>query len=249
MDERELRFDREKHVCYSKAMKQVIRTHLRQHYGEAEAEELWEQIQRQYVAFLEEQPYLGGAKCTHNGAGGTYDCIAVFAYYEVLPDKPTLEELYEMLNAVLLPPFRRLGRLVHLSHPLLLRICQKAFVNVAARDRKLAEQCPTGYLMEVEPYDPGLGIRYRFRRCPIAEFAKAHGYLHLMPAFCNGDYPAMEALHAGLIREFTCANGPYCDYWIVGENSSFLQENPRITDETGYFRNISQENCAANKKI
>lgn len=26
-------------------------------------------------------------------------------------------------------------------------------------------------------------------------------------AICNGDYPAMELLHAGLIRKTTCANG------------------------------------------
>lgn len=53
------------------------------HYSEEEAKELWERIQLKYVEFLKDLPYLGGKKWVHNGAGGTYDCIAIFAYYEV----------------------------------------------------------------------------------------------------------------------------------------------------------------------
>ena len=75
--------------------------------------------------------------------------------------------------------------------------------------------------MQTEPFDPKTGIHYRFEQCPIAEFAKAHDLLEIMPAICNGDYPAMELLHAGLIRTTTCANGNVCDYWIVGDKSPY----------------------------
>jgi hypothetical protein len=78
---------------------------------------------------------------------------------------------------------------------------------------------PTGYIMKVEPYDKTVGSRYTFKRCPIAEFAKEHGYLDIMPAFCNSDYPAMEMIHAHLIRRHACANAVICDYWIVGDRS------------------------------
>ena len=52
------------------------------------------------MAFLKDIPYLGGKKNTHNGVGGTYDCIMLFAYYEVLAPKPSINELYEMNVAV-----------------------------------------------------------------------------------------------------------------------------------------------------
>ena len=237
MDEKELQFDRKTHVCYSKEIKAVIQARLRLRYPEQEADALWEKLQLKYVEFLSDLPYLGGAKCTHNGPAGTYDCIAMFAYYEVLDPKPGLEEMEEMLNAVLLPPFRRLGKLASLDHRATLWIAGHIFPRVAKRDKKLEAVCPTGYIMDVEPYDPDTGVHYKFHRCPIAEFARAHGYTHIMSAFCNGDYPAMEALHAGLIRQYTCANHDYCDYWIVGESSPWLKKYPVIRDENGYLRN------------
>ncbi len=52
--------------------------------------------------------------------------------------------------------------------------------------------------MTVRPFDKDKGIYYEFTSCPIADFAKAHGYLGLMPAFCNPDYPMIKAMHGGL---------------------------------------------------
>ena len=69
-----------------------------------------------YTEYLQTLPYLGGAKDNHNAPGGTYDCIALFAYYEVLDRKPSIQEIYEMNNAILLPPFRKLGKLFNINH-------------------------------------------------------------------------------------------------------------------------------------
>lgn len=237
MNEKDLNFDRKKHVCYSKKVKKVIQEHLRMHYPADEADELWEKIQLQYVEFLKDLPYLGGKKCTHNGVGGTYDCIAIFAYYEVQEKKPLIDELYEMNNKTFLPSFEILGKVVNANNPFILRLMNGAFVSTAKKDNQKSEEIPNGYIMKVAPYDKEKGIHYQFDRCPIAEFAKVHNYLDLMPAFCNGDYPAMELMHAGLIRKHTCANSNICDYWIVGDESPYLKEHPKKTDEKGYWFN------------
>lgn len=237
MNENELNFDRKKHVCYSKKVKQIILDHLLMHYTPEKADKLFEKIQFQYVEFLKDLPYLGGKKCTHNGTGGTYDCIALFAYYEVQEKKPSIEELYEMNNNTFLPAFKIIGKLVNANNSFLLRLMNLAFVATANKDSKKIEERPIGYIMNVETYDKEKGIHYQFSRCPIAEFAKKHNYLHLMPAFCNGDYPAMKLMHAGLIRKHTCANSDICDYWIVGDKSPILSEHPIKTDDEGYFYN------------
>lgn len=240
MDEKSLNFDRKKHVCYSDKVKAVIQEHLHMHYSKEKAEELWERIQLQYVEFLRDLPYLGGKKCSHNGTGGTYDCIAIFAYYEVQEEKPSVDELYEMNNQTFLPAFEKLGRLVNGNNRFVLRLMNMVFKAAARKDRRQEKECVSGYIMRVEPYDEKKGIRYRFDRCPIAEFAKAHGYVDLMPAFCNGDYPAMALLHAGLIRRYTCANGDVCDYRILGDESPCLKEHPKKTDEKGFWYNEVQ---------
>lgn len=237
MKEKDLVFDRNKHVCYSQRIKKIIQEHLHMHYSSEEADELWEKVQLQYISFLQDLPYLGGKKCTHNGTGGTYDCIAILAYYEVQEKKPSIDELYEMNNKAFLPSFKALGKIMNANHPLLLKLMHKVFIAAAKKDEKIAAESPTGYIMRVEPFDKETGIHYRFDRCPFAEFAKAHGYLDLMPAFCNGDYPAMSLLRAGLIRRHTCANGSECDYWIVGDQSPWLKAHPQKTDEKGYWYN------------
>ncbi len=43
-----------------------------------------ERVQKQYAGFLSDwRTDLGGSKNFHNGAGGTYDCIAIMSYYTV----------------------------------------------------------------------------------------------------------------------------------------------------------------------
>lgn len=232
----ELDIDLNRHILYSPEMEKVIREKISQKYDSGGANEVWEKIQLQYAAFLKELPYLGGKKNTHNGTGGTYDCIMLFAYYEVLDPKPSINELYEMNAAVFLPAFQKLAGVVNVNKPLLLRLLHLVFVMTAKKDHQSPKQ-PTGFIMDVEPYSKTEGVRYRFRRCPIAEFAKEHGYLDIMPAFCNGDYPAMDMINAALIRRHTCANSDICDYWIVGDQSDIAKEHPRKTDEKGYWYN------------
>lgn len=80
-------------------------------------------------------------------------------------------------------------------------------------------------------------IYYEFTACPIAEFAKQHDLLEVMPAICNPDYAAMELLHARLVRMTTCADGCKCDYSICGDRDEYLKEHPEYVDEAGFRRN------------
>ena len=95
--------DLKKHVMYSASMEKIVKEHLRKRYPESEIHSMWEKVQMQYADFLKDLPYLGGRKNTHNGTGGTYDCIMVFAYYEALDHAPDMEELYAMNCEALLP--------------------------------------------------------------------------------------------------------------------------------------------------
>ena len=229
--------DLEKHVMYSPLMEKIVKEHLQKKYQESEVGLMWEKVQRQYADFLKDLPYLGGRKNTHNGTGGTYDCIMIFAYYEALEHEPGMDELYDMNCEAFLTGFKSLEKIANANRGFVKRILHMAFKATAKSKYNCDPNQPTGYIMKVAPYDKSVGPRYFFERCPIAEFAKEHGYLDIMPAFCNSDYPAMDMIHGHLIRKYTCANADICDYWIVGDESEIAKEHPRKTDDKGYWYN------------
>ncbi len=233
MKDTELQFDRKCHVLYSKPCKKQIKAGIALHYPEDKREVVWERVQRQYVEFLSDwQTDLGGSKNFHNGTGGTYDCIAIMSYYAVCRDVVSFREIEEIEENLILPAFRKLSKFVDCNKPFFKKLMHRAFRNAEKQCAKWHD-----YEMHVAPYDPDKPIYYEFTACPVAEFAKQHDLLEVMPALCNPDYTAMELLHAKLVRKTTCANGCKCDYTICGDKEPYGREHPEYRDEMGYRKN------------
>ena len=166
MKDSELQFDRTCHVLYSRPCKKEILAKIALHYPEAEREAVWEKVQRQYVAFLSDwRTDLGGKKNFHNGAGGTYDCIAIMSYYAACKAVTSFREIEEMEENLILPSFRKL-KFVDCSKPFFRKLMYKAFT----RAKSLCDQWHD-YEMDVAPFDPDKPIYYEFTACPAAEFA------------------------------------------------------------------------------
>lgn len=232
MKDSELKFDRTCHVLYSKPCKKEIQKKIALHYPTEEREAVWESVQLRYAKFLSEwRTDLGGSKNFHNGKGGTYDCIAIFSYYDVCRDVTSFREIEEIEENLILPAFRKL-KFVDCNKPFWRRLMYKAFTRAKSACDKWHD-----YEMNVSPYDKDKPIYYEFTACPAAEFAKKFGFDDIMPALCNVDFASMELLHAKLIRTTTCANGCKCDYAICGDRDAYVKEHPEYRDEAGYRRN------------
>ncbi len=232
MRDRDLSFDRTCHVLYTKPCKKQIQQKIALHYPPEQREEVWEQVQLQYVDFLKDwRTDLGGKKNFHNGAGGNYDCVALMSYYVVCKAVTSLEEIEEMEGELFLPAFRKL-RFVDVNKPFWKRLLHRAFLTAKKRCDRWGD-----FVMHVAPYEADKPIYYEFTQCPTAEFAKQHGLLEVMPALCNPDFQGMELLHARLVRTTTCANGCKCDYAICGDRDPYLKEHPEYRDAQGYRRN------------
>ena len=232
MKDNELQFERSCHVLYSGPCKKEIRARIAQHYPEAEREAVWEQVQLRYAELLSDwRTDLGGKKNFHNGAGGTYDCIAIMCFYDVCRDVVTFREMEETEENLILPAFRKL-RFVDINKPFWKRLMYRAFTTAKKRCDAWHD-----YEMTVAPYENGKPIYYEFTACPAAEFAKQFGFTDIMPALCNVDYASMELLHAKLIRATTCVNGCRCDYTICGDQDPYGKEHPEYRDEAGFRRN------------
>lgn len=72
--------------------------------------------------------------------------------------------------------------------------------------------------VQVNPEGHDHGLAMTLVGCPLADFAKTHGYTEIMPWLCRADERTASAIHARLIRHHTVAQGhETCDYWYVGD--------------------------------
>lgn len=222
------------HLMYSPTAEKVILKYIDENYPEPEREEMFKKFNKIYLSFLEDLPNIGGKKNTQSV--GVYDSISLFALYEATGRKISLQKMEKLNEEVFVPAYERM-KFINVNHTFLLRLMNMVFMKVSNDAKKHEKEWVGNYHMEVEPFDKNLGIRYKFYSCPIAEFAKAHGYTDIMSAFCNGDYPMLKLMHAGFIRRKTCALDEYCDYWILGDKSGLLKEHEEYRDEFGFVRN------------
>lgn len=209
-----------------------------QDYTPQEAELLWKKTQTTYLKFVGSMPYTGAKK--NRQATSIYDTVALFAYYEAVPKKPTLEEFYAINKRTFVLNVKNNKSLFNLNWKwvetleyAIFKMIEKSIGN-RAHDGRWGNT----WKLKVAPRKSTVGVKYVFEDCPIVDFAKKHGFMHLMPAVCNCDYPALEAMRGGLIRNHTVAMGyDTCDYWLVGSKSPHLQQYPRKENEEGYWYN------------
>ncbi len=238
MKEKELPFDRSKHVCYTKNARKCVQKLLRRYHDEKTAAGLWEKIQLQYCKFLKEEPAMKDVKITTS----IYDPILIFAWYKVIPDKPDLSDVQQDIFESFMGPFETMGKIFNLNrkfdNSLASKIFQKANDIRVEEIRKFPESFRMGYSF----YDKKNGIvRYSFTQCPNAEFAKRHHMENVLPVMCNCDHIAMQKLHACLIREGTCVTSECCDYCIVGDQSSLAAEYDLVRAENGLLLSVKKK--------
>lgn len=182
MKDKDLPIDRRKHVIYTKKAKECVQKLLRRYYDEKTAAELWEKVQLRYVEFLKDEPALGGAKITVS----IYDPILIFAWYDVVPDKPPLEEIQQDVYECFMGGFDALGKVFNLNRRLDSRLASKIFKKTSDTREKEIKDLPASFRMGGYSYDKENGaIQYCFTQCPNAEFAKRHHMEHVLPVMCN----------------------------------------------------------------
>ena len=235
MREKDLPFDRTKHMCYTKNVKKCVQKLLHRYYDEPTAAELWEKIQLQYCEYLTDEPALGSAKITVS----IYDPILIFAWYMVVPDKPPIEEIQQDVYDCMMGSFNVLGKIFNLNRKRDNKLAGLLFRKTTDTRAEEIKRLPESFCMGGYDYDEENGIiRYCFTQCPNAEFAKRH---HMEDVMCNCDHMAMQKLHATLIREGTCCTGECCDYCIVGDQNPMANEYELVKRENGLLVSVKKE--------
>ena len=237
MREKDLPFDRTKHMVYTNNAKKCVQKLLHRYYDEQTAARLWEKVQLKYCEYLKDEPALAGLKITTS----IYDPILIFAWYAVVPDKPALEEVQQDIYQSFFGSFGVMGKVFNLNRKLDNRLAASIFQK--ANDIRVEEikKFPESFRMGCCAYEKEDGvIRYSFTQCPNAEFAKRHHMEDVLPVLCNCDHLAMQAIHASLIREGTCVTSDCCDYCIVGDRNPIAAEYELKTAENGLWVSVKK---------
>ena len=121
--------------------------------------------------------------------------------------------------------YRRLGRFLDvnkLDRPWLTRAVYRWVEKVARKiNANKGGAWNNTWGIQVNPEGHDHGLAFTLVGCPIADFAKAHGYLDILPQLCRADIASAEAVHARIIRHHTVAQGSdTCDYWYAGDRES-----------------------------
>ena len=237
MREKDLPFDRTKHMVYTNNAKKCVQKLLHRYYDEQTAARLWEKVQLKYCEYLKDEPALAGLKLTTS----IYDPILIFAWYAIVPDKPALEEVQQDIYRSFFGSFGVMGKVFNLNRKPDNRLAASIFQK--ANDIRVEEikKFPESFRMGCCAYEKEDGvIRYSFTQCPNAEFAKRHHMEDVLPVLCNCDHLAMQAIHASLIREGTCVTSDCCDYCIVGDRNPIAAEYELKTAENGLWVSVKK---------
>lgn len=85
-----------------------VQSRLKERYGEAEADRIWEQTRENYQNYLRDLPDYGGSKNGH--AKAIYGGLLIFALYPALPDQPPISELQNFVQNLLWGLLQSSGR-------------------------------------------------------------------------------------------------------------------------------------------
>ena len=215
-----------------------VREFLVGRYGETGGASIWEAVHRQYDLWLKDLPEYGGKKNGH--AKAIYGGLLIFALYVSLPDRPPVTELQGFVQNLFMSSFTALGRIINLNRSADMWLTDRIFRISGNRDRRDILSWPAGFVNVDIPYDrQHHAAGYCFTQCPNAEFAKAHGLLHVLPLLCNSDFFGISEIHGQLIRRGTCGNSGVCDYLVVGNENPVVREYETVTDEGGFL--VSRE--------
>lgn len=207
---------------YDKLLREV-RPILVRHYGTERAEKMIRDTEPIYDRFLTETPSIGGRK---NPMNKNMDmALPFFALYEASGRTLTEESMEEMLDQIMIARYHKLGRWIDmnkLDRPWFRRLMYFLAQKVADKlNAHKGKDWNNTWGIQINPEGHDHGLAMTLVGCPLADFAKSHGYLEILPWLCRSDIKAATALHARLIRHHTVAEGyETCDYWYVGDQDT-----------------------------
>ena len=198
-------------------------------------EEIWQHYEKN---MLENFPYIGG-----DTVSGTKNLTGAYSFVsmgEVLKGYGvSLEDIGHLMVLAYERKFSGMPGIVK-------TIMRKSYTNVKSLNKKFqkkdaqnaanAAKNPGSFETKTMiPPEKGYDFSYHNLVCPLANFARAHGYEEYMPYLCNLDYVMFGVFGVPLFREHTCfEDGDYCDFKLKMDAKPMTYWPPVFTQGKGY---------------
>lgn len=201
-----------------KGTKKAVKRYLKTRFPKEQSKVIMQKSASIYTDFVREAP----APCFFNFLRKKYyGGLSVFAFYEAMGRNVDNNVLQDILWCMLLD-----GGDINKKRPIRMRVSgtrlQKIAYSFIGRyaafvDKKVNNgKWKKVWKIKVNPYHYKNGFSTPLMNCPVAAFAKRHGYEHLMPLFCGSDFKVAEKYDMRLIRTHTEAQGATdCDFWYL----------------------------------
>lgn len=201
-------------------IKSAAMKYFNKHCNRSEVKKLWNKTFQLYKSFVDEAPDIGGKE--NNMSNNLYMALAIFAFYEAVDKKVTCEELRQMMTEYMPKNIPVISALLDFNKPKNQEKLKRRYEKYKALSDKKLDNGEWGNSWRVEMLlDNKKGVAFNLVGCPLADFAKKHGYLEIMSVLCDFDYITASLMHARLIRKHTVADGSqYCDYLYIGDKES-----------------------------
>lgn len=187
-----------------------------------EAEQIFQKAEAYYRGFLKDMPDLGENMMAKN----MLDWFTILSFYEASDRRLDGEALLTIKRRAV-ERLKFLGKFVDGNKSQwpyrLFEKTYRKFIRMQQEHQAKGEWMDS-WKVELNPDHRTEGFCFHLVGCPIARYAKAHGYKDLLPYLCKTDHFLAEVLHTRLIHTQTEAlGGAYCDYWYVGDQSPALE--------------------------
>ncbi len=209
-------------AAMDKAIKKGFIRYVKKHYP-AEAKDIIKRADDLFPKLYSKAPDIGGKE---NIMSYNLDLLIMTAsFYEASDHRIDGGSVTEIADDIF-GRLRFLRHIVNVNHKWQMKLIRHLMYKRYVPYAKLVEEKKSQGLwgntwgVRVDENDQDEGVKFELVGCPLADYAKANGYMNLLPYMCASDHLMPPLVHAKLIRTHTCALGSEtCDYWYVADES------------------------------
>ena len=209
-------------AAIDKAIKKEFIKYTKEHFPE-EAEKIIKRADEIYPILHAKAPDIGGKD---NMMSYNLDMfILALSFYEASDHRIDGNAITEMGNGIF-EKFSFLRKIINVNHNWQMKLFRNAMYKryipyAKLVDKKLSNgEWGNTWKIRINTRKTDEGVCFDLVGCPLADYARANGYMDLLPCLCATDHLIAGLVHAKLIRTHTCATGSTsCDYWYVGDES------------------------------
>lgn len=205
-----------------KTVKKGLIRYTRKHFPD-DADSIIKSADELYPELYAKAPDIGGKE---NRMAYNLDMMIIAVSFYEASDHRVDGKAFEEISQELYNKYKFVRKLININRKWQMKVLRRSmYKRYIPYSKQVEEKTANGewnntWRVRINPTGTDEGVRFDLVGCPLADYARANGYMDLLPSLCATDHILPALFHAKLIRTHTCALGSdSCDYWYVADES------------------------------